>query len=112
MHDAVDAAAVGRLDIRLDDVDGSRSFLRAPAPRWYCLAIDCKRTLMYIVVIFSNRIRGIFVINNLLGQSICAYNVLYIVIVWIQEGEGGGSEPDPFSVFSSKPVHQRDDLAF
>lgn len=33
VHGAVGEAAVGRLDTRLDDVDGSRNFLRAPAPR-------------------------------------------------------------------------------
>lgn len=33
VRDAVGEAAVGQLDIRLDDVDGSRSFLRVLAPQ-------------------------------------------------------------------------------
>lgn len=53
VRDAVGEAAAEGLGIRLDDVDGSRSSPRAPAPRRYYPAIDCKKN-SHLLCILSN----------------------------------------------------------
>lgn len=46
-----------------------------------------------------------------LGCSVGADNVLYLIVVWVEESKCGSAEPDPLSTLGSESVHHRHHLS-